>query len=131
MENDKQKLEQIKEKYQARNKYINDYMKNKYDRVVLLLPKGYRDIINNALQEKGYKSANEYFKALIDKETNTETTPAAAMPETIPEITPKNSYNPALYDFDDEPDYIPPKKPIEYDYTLEEQLNRIKEEHNL
>lgn len=68
MENDKQKLEQIKEKYQARNKYINDYMKNKYDRVVLLLPKGYRDIINNALQEKGYKSANEYFKALIDQD---------------------------------------------------------------
>ena len=121
---EKQELEKIKEKYQARNKYINDYMKNKYDRVVLLLPKGYRDIINNALQEKGYKSANEYFKALIDKETNTDKTPAAAMPEIISEITPKNSYNPALYEFDDDEDYIPPKKPTKYDYTLEEQLKK-------
>ena len=65
---EKQELEKIKEKYQARNKYINDYMKNKYDRVVLLLPKGYKDIINNAIQENGFKSANEYIKALIDQD---------------------------------------------------------------
>ena len=71
MDNGKEELEKIKEKYQARNKYINDYMKNNYDRVVLLLPKGYKDIINHASKESGYKSATEYIKALIDRDRNT------------------------------------------------------------
>jgi hypothetical protein len=62
-----------KKKYQDRNKYINDYMKNKYDRIALLLPKGYKDIINDVLQAQGYKSANEYIKHLIDKDINPDT----------------------------------------------------------
>lgn len=69
---DENELEKIKEKYQARNKYINDYMRKKYDRIAVLLPKGYKDIINDVIQAQGYKSANEYIKHLIDKDINPE-----------------------------------------------------------
>lgn len=70
MDNEKQELEKIKEKYQARNKYINDYMKNNYDRIVLLLPKGYKDALNRKAKENNFKSINEYLKAVIEKDIN-------------------------------------------------------------
>lgn len=68
MDNGKEELEKIKEKYQARNKYINNYMKDNYDRVVLLLPKGYKDMLSSVVKEQGLKSATEYIKALIDRD---------------------------------------------------------------
>ena len=126
-----EKLQKIAEQKRKQLDRQNKYMREKYDRIALMMPKGMREIINNRASEKGYKTITDYLKALVEKDINTDKTPAAAMPEPIPEITPKNSYNPALYAFDDNEDYIPPKKPIEYDYTLNEQLNKIKEEHNL
>lgn len=75
MDGEKKELEKIKEKYQARNKYINNYMRNKYDRVVMLLPLGYKDKLNTAAKTGGFKSVNEFLKAVIDKELNQDTTP--------------------------------------------------------
>lgn len=124
-------LEQSEKKLKDRYKYQNDYIKNNYDKIILTFPKGQKAEIEKHMSEKGYRKLTDYIKALIEYDMNANKTPAAAMPETIPEITPKNSYNTALYDFDDTEDYIPPKKPIEYDYTLEEQLNKIKQEHNI
>lgn len=72
---DKNELEKIKEKYQARNKYINDYMKNNYDRIVLLLPKGYKDTLTTIAKNNGHKSINEYLKAIIDKSLNQDGSP--------------------------------------------------------
>lgn len=55
-----------KKKYQERNKYINTYMKNNYDRVVLLLPKGTKEQLENRSKKGGFKSVNDYLKNVID-----------------------------------------------------------------
>ena len=55
-----------KKKYQERNKYINTYMKNNYDRVVLLLPKGTKQQLENRSKNSGFKSVNDYLKNVID-----------------------------------------------------------------
>ena len=66
MDSEKEELIKFKEKYQARNKYINNYMQNKYDRVVLLLPKGYKDKLSGAAKSQSFKSVNEFMKMVID-----------------------------------------------------------------
>lgn len=81
---DKNELEKIKEKYQARNKYINDYMKNNYDRIVLLLPKGYKDILTTIAKNNGHKSINEYLKAVIDKSLNQDGSPDGSQENFLP-----------------------------------------------
>jgi len=81
---DKNELEKIKEKYQARNKYINNYIKNNYDRVVLLLNKGQKAAIEKKARLNGFKSCNDYLKAVIDKELNQD---GQKSPEPLNEIT--------------------------------------------
>lgn len=81
---DKNELEKIKEKYQARNKYINNYIKNNYDRVVLLLNKGQKAAIEKKARLNGFKSCNDYLKAVIDKELNQS---GQKSPEPLNEIT--------------------------------------------
>ena len=81
---DKNELEKIKKKYQARNKYINNYIKNNYDRVVLLLNKGQKAAIEKKARLNGFKSCNDYLKAVIDKELNQD---GQKSPEPLNEIT--------------------------------------------
>lgn len=47
--------------------YQNKYIKEKYDRVGLTMPKGKKEIIKVRALEKGM-SINEYINALIDKD---------------------------------------------------------------
>lgn len=51
MKTDKQKLENLKKRYQKQNQHIRDC----YDRISVTLPKGYKDIIvNNGDSINGY-----------------------------------------------------------------------------
>lgn len=63
-------LEEIEKKFKARNKYINDYQKNKYDRVVILLPKGEKETLNQVAKNKGFNNITDYVKSLIEKDQN-------------------------------------------------------------
>jgi len=47
--------------------YQNKYIKEKYDRVGLTMPKGKKEIIKARVLEEGM-SINEYINALIDKD---------------------------------------------------------------
>ena len=82
---DKNELEKIKKKYQARNKYINDYMKNNYDRIVILFKPGAKKILEEKAKNKGLKTVSDYIKFLVDQDASGG--PAAASgakePETI------------------------------------------------
>ena len=72
------------QKLKDRYKYQNEYIKNKYDRLALALPKGYKAIIDNRSKEKGYKNTTDYIKALIDQDANTAATlPGVKEPEPI------------------------------------------------
>lgn len=46
-------------------KYINDYMKEKYDRLIFNVPKGEKALIEKHWKAKGYKSLNAYINALV------------------------------------------------------------------
>ena len=47
-----------------RSKYINDYIKEKYDRINLMVPMGTKEAIKSQANAEG-KSINEYIKGLI------------------------------------------------------------------
>lgn len=49
------------------SKYINDFIKESYDTIKVQVPKGQKEIIKEQAKKKGYKSVNEYMKALIKK----------------------------------------------------------------
>ena len=71
MDSDKIKeLEEIEKKYKAKNQYINNYIKNNYDRVVLLLKPGTKEKLEEKAKKLGFKSVNEYLKIQIEKELN-------------------------------------------------------------
>lgn len=48
-------------------KYQNKYIKEKYDRVGLTMPKGKKEVIKSRALEEGM-SINEYINSLIDKD---------------------------------------------------------------
>jgi hypothetical protein len=48
-----------------RSKYINDYIKEKYDRINLMVPIGTKEIIKSKANGEG-KSINEYINGLIN-----------------------------------------------------------------
>lgn len=50
------------------SKYINDFIKESYDTIKVQVPKGQKEIIKEQAKKKGYKSVNEYMKALIKKD---------------------------------------------------------------
>ena len=47
------------------NKYINQFIKEKYDRVNLTMPAGKKEVLRAAAAAKG-QSMNEFINALID-----------------------------------------------------------------
>ena len=47
------------------NKYINDFIKEKYDRVNLTMPAGKKEVVRAAAAAKG-QSMNEFINAVID-----------------------------------------------------------------
>lgn len=48
-------------------KYKNDFQKEKYDRIIVNVPKGQKENIEKASKEAGYKSLNAYVVSAIDE----------------------------------------------------------------
>lgn len=63
-------MSEEKEKFDA-VKYKNDYQKEKYDRIIVNVTKGRRDIIKKQMAKEGYKSLNNFVvDAINDKLEN-------------------------------------------------------------
>lgn len=62
------KLKRIEEKYKQRNKYINTFQKDNYDRVVILFRKGQKQELEKSAKDQGFKTVSDYIKALVDKD---------------------------------------------------------------
>ena len=54
------------EKFNA-TKYKNDFQKEKYDRIIVNVPKGQKIIIDEAAKKKGYKSLNAFVVDAINE----------------------------------------------------------------
>lgn len=50
--------------------YKNRFQKEKYDRIIVNVPKGEKDIINEDAKRKGYKSLNAYVVDAIHYKMN-------------------------------------------------------------
>ena len=48
-------------------KYKNDFQKEKYDRIIVNVPKGQKQIIDAGAKEKGYKSLNSFIVDAINE----------------------------------------------------------------
>lgn len=53
-------------------KYKNDFQKEKYDRIIVNVPKGKRVEIDNFRKAKGYASLNAFINELIEQSMNSE-----------------------------------------------------------
>lgn len=53
-------------------KYINEFIKEKYDTFKIQVPKGEKELIEVHRKAKGYKSLNAYVNDLIRKDMNQE-----------------------------------------------------------
>ena len=61
--------EKLKAQKEKQLKRQNEYMKNNYDRIALLLPKGSREKIQLTAINKGYKTITDYIRGLIEKDS--------------------------------------------------------------
>ena len=50
------------------SKYINDFAKANYDRLIVQVSKGQKSVIEQHWKSKGYKSLNSYINDLINKD---------------------------------------------------------------
>lgn len=48
-------------------KYKNDFQKEKYDRIIVNVPKGQKSIIGEQAKKKGYKSLNSFVVDAINE----------------------------------------------------------------
>ena len=54
----------------AEYKYINNYQKEKYDRITILRKSGEKERLTNIAKEKGYRTVTEFINACIDEKLN-------------------------------------------------------------
>lgn len=66
------KLKAQKEKQLKRQ---NEYMKNNYDRIALLLPKGSREKLTKKAAAAGFKTITEYIRNLIEQDALSDVLP--------------------------------------------------------
>ena len=69
--NEKENMEELKnaaEKWRDQMKRQNDFAKNNYDRMGIVVNKGVKDIIVKEYQKKGYEKFNQYALDLISKD---------------------------------------------------------------
>lgn len=59
-------MENEKEKFDA-TKYKNAFQKEKYDRIIVNVPKGQKQIINGHAKKQGYKSLNSFIVDAINE----------------------------------------------------------------
>lgn len=57
-----------KEKFDS-TKYKNAFQKEKYDRIIVNVPKGQKKIIDEIAKKQGYKSLNSFVVDAINKKT--------------------------------------------------------------
>lgn len=50
--------------------YINQYQKEKYDRITILRKAGEKERLTNISKEKGYRTVTEFINACIDEKIN-------------------------------------------------------------
>lgn len=55
-----------KEKFDA-TKYKNEFQKEKYDRIIVNVPKGEKQIIDEKAKKQGYKSLNSFVVDAINE----------------------------------------------------------------
>lgn len=81
-------------KLKARNKYINEWQKEKYYRLTVLIPKEQKGVLYNTACSKGFKNISDYIKALIDQDASGDTAAlqGAKEPETITPEPIKDPY---------------------------------------
>jgi len=53
-------------------KYKNEYQKEKYDRIIVNVPKGQKQIIDSEAKKIGYKSLNSFVVDAINEKLNRE-----------------------------------------------------------
>ena len=58
-------LKIIQERYQKRLDRQNNYNKQKYDHISIVLPSGAKEKVLAACKEKGYKNPSEYIRELL------------------------------------------------------------------
>ena len=51
-------------------KYKNDFQKEKYDRIIVNVPKGQKQFINEEAKKRGYKSLNSFVVDAIAEKLN-------------------------------------------------------------
>ena len=51
-------------------KYKNDFQKEKYDRIVVSVPKGQKAVIDSEAKKRGYKSLNAFVVDAINNKMN-------------------------------------------------------------
>lgn len=59
-------MDNEKNKFDA-TKYKNDFQKEKYDRIIVNVPKGQKNIIDEQARKKGYKSLNSFVVDAINE----------------------------------------------------------------
>ena len=62
-------MEDEKEKFNA-TKYKNNFQKEKYDRIIVNVPKGQKKIIDEQAKKKGYRSLNSFVVDAISEKLN-------------------------------------------------------------
>ena len=55
------------DKKKAAYDYINQYQKQKYDRITILRRQGEKEILTRVAKEKGYRTLTEFVNACIDE----------------------------------------------------------------
>ena len=62
-------MDNEKNKFDA-TKYKNDFQKEKYDRIIVNVPKGQKQIIDENAKKLGYKSLNSFVVDAINEKLN-------------------------------------------------------------
>ena len=68
------------------NAYIDEFKREKYDRLVVLTPKGTKERIN---QVQGYSSVSAFVNAAIAEKLDNTTGSVQAKPKTVEDPTPQ------------------------------------------
>lgn len=66
--NDEELLSKFKEQRAKQYARQAEFVKDKYDRVIITMPKGKKNVIDNYVKKHNYKSINAYINMLIDKD---------------------------------------------------------------
>ena len=92
MEKSGDKTKEAAKKWQAQLDRQNEYNKNNYDRMGIVVSKGVKDIILNEIQKKGYNKFNAYALDVISKDLQLDISKDLQTVQN--EIAKRNSINP-------------------------------------